>query len=334
MPAQRLKLGESPMTDLRSLSSSFVVHSLLMLLASWAAFQVIRPGQEQPAPEIQGELGPVDNRAGGSLGGGNPGELGALGIEETVAVVPEGGDSVDPADALLAEAMPAPMTASAPSPRALPGPATSGLGTLPGPGTGGGGGSGGGSGGGIGRGTGPGTTFFNVAERAGSFAYVIDCSGSMQSRGALDLAKRELMASLSQLPPDARFGVVFYNLRATVFTDSQGRASLMTATAANKERVRSLLSSVSPDGGTDHMLALRTGFDLRPEVIFFLSDGDLMTTRDAAELRAEAGKIRIQAVEFGLGEDLRHQGPLQDLAKSTGGVYRYVDVRKFPRPTR
>jgi hypothetical protein len=332
MPAQRLKLGESPMTDLRSLSSSFVVHSLLMVLASWAAFQVIRPGEDRSAPEIRGELGPVDNRAEGSSGGGNPGEVGALGTEETVALVAEGADSTDPADALLAEAMPAQIAST--SPRALPGPATSGLGTLPGPGTGGGGGTGGGSGGGIGRGTGPGTTFFNVSERAGSFAYVIDCSGSMQSRGALDIAKREMMASLLQLPPDAKFGIVFYNLRATVFTDSQGRATLMSATAANKERVRTLLTTISPDGGTDHMLALNTAFDLRPEVIFFLSDGDLMTTRDAAELRAAAGRIRIQAVEFGLGEDLRHQGPLQDLAKSTGGVYRYVDVRKFPRPPR
>src|SRR5918993_522688 len=85
-------------------------------------------------------------------------------------------------------------------PRSLPGPQSGGVGVLPGPGLGGGGGSGGGSGGGVGRGVGPGTEFFGARERAGSFAYVIDCSGSMATRNALDVAKRELLGSLGQLP--------------------------------------------------------------------------------------------------------------------------------------
>ena len=130
------------------------------------------------------------------------------------------------------------MPSAEASQRALPGPQIGGVGVLPGPGLGGGGGSGGGSGGGVGRGVGPGTEFFGARERAESFAYVIDCSGSMASRGSLDVAKRELLASLDQLPPDARFAIVFYNLHATIFSDPQGRKGLMPATAANKARVR------------------------------------------------------------------------------------------------
>ena len=65
--------------------------------------------------------------------------------------------------------------------RALPGPQTTGQGLIPGSGSGGGGGAGGGSGGGAGRGIGPGTQFFGARDHAHSFAYVIDCSGSMAS---------------------------------------------------------------------------------------------------------------------------------------------------------
>src|SRR5205807_4342321 len=136
---------------------------------------------------------------------------------------------------LLAEILPAPPTTDAQ--RALPGPQITGLGILPGPGLGGGGGSGGGSGGGIGRGIGPGTEFFGAREHASSFTYVIDCSGSMATRNSLDVAKRELLASLGQLPPDANFAVVFYSLRATTLADERGGRGLMAATTVNKARV-------------------------------------------------------------------------------------------------
>ena len=105
----------------------------------------------------------------------------------------------------------------------------------------------------------------------------------------------------------------------------------MPATAANKARVQAQLQTVVPDGGTDHMLALRTALGLRPEVVFFLTDADLMTNNDVNEILAEAGGGRIQAVEFGRGSDLGLETPLRRLATTTGGTYRYIDSTKFPR---
>jgi hypothetical protein len=209
---------------------------------------------------------------------------------------------------------------------------TTGLGVIPGVGTGGGGGSGGGSGGGVGRGIGPGTEFFGAREHAGSFAYVIDCSGSMAVHKSLDIAKLELLASLSHLPPDTQFGVVFYNLNSTMFSDAHGKQGMMAATAANKARVRTLLSNIVPDGGTNHMTALRAALSLHPEVIFFLTDADLMTNKDVQEILADAGATRLQAVEFGIGQSLSDSAPLRRLATSTGGSYRYIDVTRFSKP--
>jgi len=79
------------------------------------------------------------------------------------------------------------------------------------------------------------------------------------------------------------------------------------------------------------MLALREALKLKPEVIFFLTDADLMSNSDVNEILAEVGSTRIQAVEFGLGTELGLRSPLSRLATTTGGTYLYIDVSKFPR---
>ena len=331
------RIALSPLTDPRSLGSSLLFHAVVLGIASLAVLHAGTVERPELPHVLRGEID-VDNRAHAQEAGGSPGELGGLGVLPSQPAAngrARPGAARDPsADALLAEILPSP-SASNPSDLALPGPRTSGLGVLPGPGEGGGGGSGGGSGGGIGRGIGPGTEFFGAREHAGSFAFVIDCSGSMATRGALELAKRELTAALNRLPPDAKFAIVFYNLRATALADANGREGLMAATAANKARVANQLLQVKPDGGTDHMLALRTALAYHPEVIFFLTDAALMTNADVNLVLKERGKTRIQAIEFGLGADLAGtSNPLRRLATSTGGEYRYLDVLKFPRVTR
>jgi hypothetical protein len=308
-------------------------HVVLLVVASMAALSVAVPVERELPRVLRGELDAVDNRA-AKAGGGSPGEMGGEGVVESLPAAngpSPRGEARDPAaDALLSEILPSSSTSDM-AQRALPGPQTTGLGVLPGPGTGGGGGSGTGSGGGAGGGVGPGTEFFGAREHAGSFAYVIDCSGSMATRNALEVAKRELLASMGQLPPDARFAIVFYSLRATTLSDVKGHRGMMAATAVNKARVRSQLDAIVPDGGTDHMLALRAALALHPEVIFFLTDADLMNNSDVAEILAESGSTRIQAIEFGRGADLGGSGPLRRLASSSGGSYRYLDVIRFPK---
>ena len=265
--------GESPLTDPRSLAGSVLFHSLLLLIFWLIILNAARPASEAAAQPLRTEIGPVDNRADSRAvageGGGSPGEIGGLG--QLPVTSPDQRSSVaasrDPADALLAEILPSSQPLGVETlQKALPGPQTMGQGLIPGSGTGGGGGSGGGSGGGVGRGVGPGTQFFGARDHAHSFAYVIDCSGSMATRNSLEIAKRELLASLNQLPPDAEFAVVFYNLLPKMLTDPQGNQGLMSATTANKRRIQLQLAEIRPDGGTDHMSALRTALALKPEV--------------------------------------------------------------------
>jgi hypothetical protein len=339
-----VEFGKTPMTDPRSLGSSVLVHVLLILVASLAVLNVAVSHLAERPLTLQGDLEPVDNRVEkresgndtGTGGGGSPGEIGGLGSVQFLTSESEANLQSpmrkQAADALLSEILPARASKSTEvSRRSLPGPETTGMGLIPGSGKGGGGGSGGGSGGGVGRGTGPGTEFFGTREHGRSFAYVIDCSGSMATRNSLEVAKRELLASLDQLPADVRFSVVFYNLKVRVFKDPDGQQKLMFATTSNKMRVQNQLATIGPDGGTDHMLALRTALSLKPEVVFFLTDADLMTNNDVNEILNEVTATRIQAVEFGRGSDLGMETPLRRLATTTGGTYRYIDVTGFPR---
>jgi von Willebrand factor type A domain len=322
-------LRRSPLTDPRALVLSLAIHALLLVLASVLAFRVVVPGQESgPGRALTGELEGVDNRAkaDSSGGSGDPeGRAADLSAEPGIPAPP----TRDPAaDALISEILPTRESTELIS-QTLPGPSTSGLGMLNGTGSGEGAGQGGAVVGGGGKASGPGTEFFGVKDRGNSFAYVIDCSGSMTTRGSLDVAKAELLASLARLSPDARFAVVFYNSDAKVFTDPSGKPGMMAATPANKARVRTLLAGVQPDGGTDHSLALQTAFKLKPEVIFFLTDADLIARQDVAVYVAQAGETRIQAVEFGQVSGLGGSAPLKLLARLTGGTYRYIDVSSF-----
>ena len=262
-------------------------------------------------------------------------EIGSPAALETVAPASGGAAGrAAPSDALLAEILPTPVNSEAVQ-QALPGPQTSGMGLVPGPGAGGGGGggSGGGVGGGVGRGVGPGTEFFGAREHAHSFVYVIDCSGSMATRSSLEIAKRELISSLEQLPPDAQFGVIFYNLRATVFSDPTGRKGLMAATRWQQGAGRHpALPDLPRRRDRAAWVPSAAALTLKPEVIFFLTDGDNLTRNDVAVLLTETGPVRIQTVEFGRGLDLGFESnPLRRLATQTGGTYRYIDVTSFPR---
>ncbi len=208
----------------------------------------------------------------------------------------------------------------------------------------------------------PAVTFFDARDRARSVVYAIDCSGSMATRHALDVAKRELLASLGQLPAEARFAGIFHNLKARILSDDQGHRGLMPATAANRERVLAQLAGITPDGGTDHLTALNAALALKPEVIFFLTDADLMTDGDVDEVLTDMGRpprpegntdrdsrlrlqgffaqfrpasrvqqTRIHVIEFGRGPEGAPPAPLRRLAEATGGSYTYLDVRQFPR---
>ena len=215
-----LRFGETPLTDPRSVGSSVLFHGLLVLLAGWPSStspcRSTEPARGRSAPRsTRSTTGPIAEVPG--EGGGSPGEIGGISKMPVDlarrAGQHRGGEPRPTADALLAEILPGsqplgPETLQ----KALPGPQTIGQGLIPGSGTG----RRRGFGRRLGRRRRPWDRARHpVLRRPRSRPLVRLCDRLLGQHGQPQLArvaKRELLASLNQLPPDAEFSVIFYNL--------------------------------------------------------------------------------------------------------------------------
>jgi hypothetical protein len=216
-----------------------------------------------------------------------------------------------------------------------------------GTGPGSGGGSGGGAGTGIGTAEGPGggtggglgpgeTRFFNIREKGLRYVYVIDRSVSMTSHNAIRVAKAELMSSLQSLNSDQQFQVIFYNVNPTVMhLGGDAKDELYWASELNRTMARQFIGGMTPELGTDHLPALRKALELKPDVIYFLSDAGQphLDRADREKIRLQnGGRTRIHCIEFGTGADLTDERSfMEKLATENGGRYVYRDISEFTK---
>jgi hypothetical protein len=186
-----------------------------------------------------------------------------------------------------------------------------------GPGNAGGNGPAGGSG----TATGGRPSLLDAPQPARRVVYVIDRSLSMGPSRALNRARHELLNALARLPAGATFQVILYNRRAELLR-IDGRSGFLPADATTRAAVALALESTTAEGSTDHLLALRQGLVLRPDVLFLVTDAAELTDRDVQEVtRVNAARTAIHVIELS-----RHRGdadgPVRSLALHTGGSYR------------
>ncbi len=161
------------------------------------------------------------------------------------------------------------------------------------------------------------TQFFSSRGNAYNIVYVIDRSASMID--TMDIVKRELKRSIYALKPVQKFHIIFFS--AGLPLEGPGRG-LIWATTRNKKLYERFIDRITPEGRTDPRLAVKRAIDLRPDLIYLLTDG--VFREDIAEYIIELAKknhIKINTVAFirEIGADI-----LIRIADETGGVYRYV----------
>ena len=173
------------------------------------------------------------------------------------------------------------------------------------------------------------TEFFGLRAEAETFVYVVDRSGSMDAAKEFAVAKREVLGSLATLGPKQRFQILFFSDAVKPMTERARRQDgFYFATGFNKTLAGQFVSSVVPGGGTQPLNALEAALELKPDAIFFLTDGKrALSPQDfAAVRRLNKSGTRIHCVHFGRGRELR-SGPVAQLAAEHGGGYQYRDVR-------
>ena len=177
------------------------------------------------------------------------------------------------------------------------------------------------------------TSFFDIRDNASRFIYLIDLSSSMYGP-KMRFAAAQLKASLRQLNPKQEFQVVFYNNSThTMSLRSKPNAAWYRATSTNISDAIRFIDAAVPDGGTEHGDALRYALKLRPQVLFFLTDGTAPLAPGVLESisNLNSGRTRIHCVKFDELGDLSVDNWLKKLARSNGGSYRYQDVLKLSR---
>lgn len=167
--------------------------------------------------------------------------------------------------------------------------------------------------------SGPKAEFFGQTGRGQRIVYVIDRSGSMA--GSFDFLRSELKRSISELKYSQKFHVILFN---GSFTQAPPMR-LAEAIAANRKRCFDFLDQVQPEGKTEPIAAMRKAFSFKPDLIFFLTDGEF--DRSLVEKLQEWNrKKRVRIFTLGYlyapGSEL-----LKTIAADNGGTYTFVDGR-------
>jgi hypothetical protein len=166
--------------------------------------------------------------------------------------------------------------------------------------------------------------FFGIGGYGQSFVYVVDCSGSMGHDHKFERAVYELLQSIEQLHSDQRYFVVFYSDAAYPMDADEP----VLATEDAFARTRRWIDHIQPDGGTHPLPALLFALSLRPDAIYFLSDGQFdpgaihqLRHRNRPNKRRAIRQIPIHTIAF---VDRATEGLMRTIARNSGGKFRFV----------
>jgi hypothetical protein len=169
---------------------------------------------------------------------------------------------------------------------------------------------------------------FGTEGTGNSFVFVFDRSGSMSEHAERPIraAKTELIQCIDSLENLYRFNIIFYNENYLSWRQNR---KMMEATDQNKENAKRFVEGITPVGGTRHLEPLLEAIKHRPDVIFFLTDGDEAHALSAGQLdkiaRDNSLRSQINVIQFGVGTN-RESNFLQKLAANNRGQYVYVNV--------
>jgi hypothetical protein len=166
----------------------------------------------------------------------------------------------------------------------------------------------------------PGPQFFGLggkARGAKRIIYVVDRSGSMTE--TFDAVRKELNHSVDRLRRSQRFHVVFFNEGAPLENPPK---KLVSASGDQKTSLAEFLQRVMPEGNTDPIPAMRRAFELGPDLIYFLTDGEF-DPRLVEELRRRNAQKKIRNFTIAYVSQMG-SALLEQIARENNGEFRFV----------
>lgn len=178
---------------------------------------------------------------------------------------------------------------------------------------------------GLTAGSGSGPKFFGLggSERGvRNIVYVVDRSGSMLD--TFEYVRRELKRSVSTLRRTQKFHVIFFS-GGMLENPPKG---LVSAIQEQKNHLFKFLDSIQPQGSTHPEQAMRRALGLRPDLIYFLTDGEFDSSL-VAKLQQwnKDHNTRIYTIAY---FDRSGAQLLEEIAREHGGEFKYVTENDIP----
>lgn len=184
-------------------------------------------------------------------------------------------------------------------------------------------GSGDAAGAGDGAGSGGGRSFFDQHAEGRRFVFVVDCSRSMhhphdsEFKTRFKRLKAELVKSVGGMNESQEFFIFFFNDNSIPMPAS----GMEPATLEKRRHYLEWVAKVRATGDTDPRPALTHAMQLKPDVIYFLTDGAFLPyiRRDLLKLR----QANVAIHTFALG-NAASESMLRTFAEQNGGKYTFV----------
>ncbi len=170
-----------------------------------------------------------------------------------------------------------------------------------------------------------GGAFFGVGGDKGGSAgqrivYIVDQSGSMSRplvrQTRFQRVQRELENAILSLNVEQKFLVLLFNQNS----HEVGFNSTVLATERNKNRVLTKIWKAKPDGFTNPSGAIKRALRMKPDTIFFLTDGEFK--RELADKLMQR-RYGMTVHTFTLGDN-SGEAVMKLIAQINGGTYTFV----------
>ena len=176
-----------------------------------------------------------------------------------------------------------------------------------------------------------GATFFGVKTGGRRFIFIVDGSKSMNANG-WEFCKRELVYTVRRMKPEQYFYVfLFADKPYGMFGPSDAEAQMIKATPENMQRLERWLVNFDLVLGTRPKTSMELAMAMRPDAIYFLTDGQLgddtaayLKRENKVEDLYEGMKPKTPVHTFAFFSDAGAE-TLKKIADENGGIFKYVE---------
>ena len=166
-----------------------------------------------------------------------------------------------------------------------------------------------------------GAAFFGSQGAGKTFVYIVDMSGSMYG-ARCERARKELISSIEKLNGDQSFHVFFFSDQTFPLFFPKPATALIKANPSNKKKAVRWIRAREPGGLTNPIMSLRSALELKPDVIFLLTDGEVDDPEAVRKIIKDNNvRTTIHTIAF---ENEDGATTLERIAKENRGSFRFV----------